>query len=53
MLTSAIKDPDVRAKLVDQGLDVVGSCGDAFRTHIKRQREEYARIIKDAGIKIG
>ena len=52
MVTSALKDPDISAKLVAQGLDVVGSCGEEFRAQIKRQHEKYTRAIKDAGIKI-
>jgi tripartite-type tricarboxylate transporter receptor subunit TctC len=52
MLTAALKDPEVSAKLVAQGLDVAGACGEEFRAHIKRQHELYSRAIKDAGIKI-
>jgi tripartite-type tricarboxylate transporter receptor subunit TctC len=52
MLSAALKTPSVGANLVAQGLDVVGSCGEEFRAHIKRQHEKYTRAIKDAGIKI-
>jgi tripartite-type tricarboxylate transporter receptor subunit TctC len=52
MLTAALKDPGVSAKLVAQGLDMVGACGETFRAHIKRQHEIYTRAIQDAGIKI-
>ena len=52
MLMYAINAPGVRANLVAQGLEVVGTCGEQFRAHIKRQHEKYTRAIKDAGIKI-
>jgi tripartite-type tricarboxylate transporter receptor subunit TctC len=52
MIMTAIKAPDVSEKLVAQGLEVVGICGEDFRAHIKRQQEKYTRAIKDAGIKI-
>ena len=52
MLTAALKAPDVSARLVAQGLEIVGSCGEEFRAHIKRQHEKYSRAIKDAGIKV-
>jgi tripartite-type tricarboxylate transporter receptor subunit TctC len=52
MLMYALNAPGVRANLVAQGLEVVGSCGEKFRAHIKRQHEKYTRAIKDAGIKI-
>jgi tripartite-type tricarboxylate transporter receptor subunit TctC len=52
MLTVALKTPDVSARLVEQGLDVTGACGEEFRASIKRQHDLYSRAIKDAGIKI-
>jgi len=52
MLTDAMKSPEVRSKLTQQGLDMVGTCGEDFRAYIKSQHEKYQRVIKDAGIKI-
>lgn len=52
MLSAALKAPAVSAGLVAQGLDVVGTCGEEFRAHIKLQHEKYTRAIKAAGIKI-
>ena len=51
MLVSALQAPDVTAKLVTQGLDVVGKCGDDFRAHIRRQHDKYLRAIRDGKIK--
>jgi len=52
MLMTALKTPDVSAKLVAQGLEIVGTCGEEFRAYIKRQHEKYTRAIEDAGIKV-
>jgi tripartite-type tricarboxylate transporter receptor subunit TctC len=52
LLTTALKSPDVSTKLVDQGLDITGSCGEEFRASIKRQHDLYSRAIKAAGVKI-
>jgi tripartite-type tricarboxylate transporter receptor subunit TctC len=49
--TAAMQVPDVKAKLVAIGLYPVGMCGDAYAAHIKKQFEEYARVMRDAGIK--
>ncbi len=43
--------PEVKAKLIAIGLYPVGMCGDAYAAHIKKQFEEYARVMKEAGIK--
>jgi tripartite-type tricarboxylate transporter receptor subunit TctC len=51
MLRAAVEAPDVTAKLVAQGLDVVMKCGEDFRAHIRRQHEKYARAIREANIK--
>ena len=51
MLTGALKAPDVTAKLVAQGLDIVGTCGEDFRAHIRRQHEKYSRAIRAGNIK--
>jgi tripartite-type tricarboxylate transporter receptor subunit TctC len=49
--TAAMQVPDVKAKLLAIGLYPVGMCGDAYSALIKKQSEEYARVIKEANIK--
>jgi tripartite-type tricarboxylate transporter receptor subunit TctC len=39
-------------RLADQGFDAVGSSPDAFRVFIDQESAKYARIIKDANIKV-
>jgi tripartite-type tricarboxylate transporter receptor subunit TctC len=50
-LVTAMQAPEVKSKLLSQGLYPVGTCGAAFGTHIRRQHELYARVIRDANIK--
>jgi tripartite-type tricarboxylate transporter receptor subunit TctC len=47
---AALKTPDVRAKLALQELYPVGLCGPNFAVHLRRQHEEYGRIIRAANI---
>lgn len=52
LFKGALDTPDVAAKLVAQGLYPVGACGGDFGDHLKRQFESYARVVKDANIKL-
>jgi tripartite-type tricarboxylate transporter receptor subunit TctC len=49
--SEALETPDVKAKLAVQALYPNPVCGGAFAGHIKRQSEEYARLIHDLNIK--
>jgi tripartite-type tricarboxylate transporter receptor subunit TctC len=51
MLTSALQAPDVKSKFTAQGLYPVGKCGSEFAAHLKAQHADYARIVREAGIK--
>jgi tripartite-type tricarboxylate transporter receptor subunit TctC len=48
---AAHADPDVRAKLDAQGLDMSGQTGPEFAADIREQGERWARIIKASGYK--
>jgi tripartite-type tricarboxylate transporter receptor subunit TctC len=48
--SGALKDADMKPKLAKQGLFPVGTCGAPFGAY-QKQYEEYARIIREAGIK--
>jgi tripartite-type tricarboxylate transporter receptor subunit TctC len=50
-LTSALQDPGVRGKLTDVGLYPVGTCGAAFGTFLRKESDEYGRVIREANIK--
>jgi tripartite-type tricarboxylate transporter receptor subunit TctC len=44
--------PDVKERIAAAGADVVGSSPDEFAAFIRNERAKYARIVKDANIKI-
>jgi tripartite-type tricarboxylate transporter receptor subunit TctC len=50
-LVAAMRVPEIKAKLVEQGLYPVDSCGADFATDLQRQSAAYGRIIQDANIK--
>jgi tripartite-type tricarboxylate transporter receptor subunit TctC len=50
-MAAALKLPTVREKLIAQGMFPVGSTPEDFAAHIRAQKEQYARVIKQAGIK--
>ena len=44
--------PDLRAKLTSLGLEGIGSSPDDFAAAIKSEIPKWAKVIKDAGIKV-
>jgi tripartite-type tricarboxylate transporter receptor subunit TctC len=49
--TAAIQAPEVKQKLVLQGLYPVGTCGADFGAYLRKQYDEYGSIIREANIK--
>jgi tripartite-type tricarboxylate transporter receptor subunit TctC len=50
--TKAIKSPDMKPKLAQQGLFPVGKCGAEFGAYMRAQFEEYSRVIQEANITV-
>ena len=50
--SSAVKAPDMAPKLAEQGLFPVGTCGAEFGAYLRRQVDEYSRIIREADITV-
>ena len=50
-LTSALQDPETRQKLIAQGLSPLVTCGADFGALIRKQYDEYGRIIRETEIK--
>jgi tripartite-type tricarboxylate transporter receptor subunit TctC len=48
----ALAEPDMRKKLADQGIVAVGSTPDEFRAFVGDEIARWAKVIKDAGIKL-
>jgi tripartite-type tricarboxylate transporter receptor subunit TctC len=49
--TAALQAPDVRTKLVGQGLYPVGTCGADFAAAYRKDNEDFGRVIHEADIK--
>jgi tripartite-type tricarboxylate transporter receptor subunit TctC len=49
-LARATSSPDVKERLVAQGVDVVNSTPEEFAAVIKRELVQWAKVIKAAGI---
>jgi len=48
---TAMQVPEVRAKLVAQSLYPVGVCGADFGALLRKQYDEFGRVIREANIK--
>jgi tripartite-type tricarboxylate transporter receptor subunit TctC len=51
-LSAALKAPEVKEKLAVQELYPIGVCGADFAAFLRKQNEEYARVIKEANFKL-
>jgi tripartite-type tricarboxylate transporter receptor subunit TctC len=49
--TAALQAPDFRAKLVPLGLFSVGMCGADFGAFLRKQNDDFGRVIREANIK--
>jgi tripartite-type tricarboxylate transporter receptor subunit TctC len=49
--TAAMQVPEVKAKLVDQGFYPVGMCGADFGALLRKQSDEFGRLIRELDIK--
>jgi tripartite-type tricarboxylate transporter receptor subunit TctC len=47
-----LKLPDVKARIAEQGADIVGDTPAEFAAFISAESAKYARIIKQAGVKL-
>jgi tripartite-type tricarboxylate transporter receptor subunit TctC len=50
-VVKALADPDVRARLIDQGLTPRGTSPPELATATREQLTRYAKVMKEAGIK--
>ena len=52
MFSTALKAPDMSARLAKQGLFPVGSCGADFGAYLQKLSDDYVRIIREADITV-
>ena len=48
----ALKAQEVREKLIAQGMYPIGTAPEQFDAHIRSEMAKYAKVIKEAGIKV-
>jgi tripartite-type tricarboxylate transporter receptor subunit TctC len=48
---SALQQPDIRSKLLAQGLFPVGTCGTEFGSFLRQQNDDYGLAIRESNIK--
>ena len=51
-IVRALNQPDVKEKFLKAGVEVVGSTPEQFAAVIKSESASFAKVIKDAGIKL-
>jgi tripartite-type tricarboxylate transporter receptor subunit TctC len=49
--TAALQAPEFKAKLVPLGLYSVGMCGADFSALLRKQYDDFGRVIREANIK--
>jgi tripartite-type tricarboxylate transporter receptor subunit TctC len=48
---AALQNPEVKQRLLRLGFYPVDKCGTTFAAHLRKQFDEYGRVIKAANIK--
>ena len=51
-INKALKDPELRKKLGDQGADVAGSTPEQFGKLIREDITRWGKIVKESGAKV-
>ena len=49
-IARALRAPDMKQRLVVEGMDVVASTPDEFGKYLRSETEKWAKVIKAAGI---
>jgi tripartite-type tricarboxylate transporter receptor subunit TctC len=47
-----LKQPDAREKIANVGAETVGNSPEEFAAFIRSERTKYAKLVKDANIKL-
>ena len=51
-MVRTLQAPDVNAKLVEQGFEIVASTPEEFLRHVQSESDKLGRLIRDNGIKV-
>ncbi len=49
-INAIVTTPEMRQKLAEQGAEAIGGTPEAFAEQIRREREKWSRVVRDAGI---
>ncbi|MDQ6621154.1 MAG: tripartite tricarboxylate transporter substrate binding protein [Pseudomonadota bacterium] len=49
-INAILTTPEMRQKLAEQGAEAIGGTPEAFAEQIRREREKWSRVVRDAGI---
>jgi len=49
--TKTLQMPDVKARLLAQGVDIIGSSPQQFSAYLKSETAKWAKVIKDANVR--
>jgi tripartite-type tricarboxylate transporter receptor subunit TctC len=50
-IVRALKDPDIRKHLVNDGADPIGSSPEEFSAYIRSETEKWVKVVRNTGIK--
>jgi len=51
-IVKALKLPDVRDRMLRDGIEPVGNTPEEFRAHTRREREKWGKVVRDTGVKV-
>jgi tripartite-type tricarboxylate transporter receptor subunit TctC len=51
-VAKAVKAPDMRDKMIREGMEPIGSTPEEFGAFMKVETTKWAKVIKDSGMKI-
>jgi len=49
-INAILATPEMRQKLIEQGAEAMGGTPEAFAEHIRRERDKWSRVVRDAAI---
>jgi tripartite-type tricarboxylate transporter receptor subunit TctC len=49
-INAILAAPEMRQKLTEQGAEAMGGTPEAFAEHIRRERDKWSRVVRDAAI---